>query len=42
VRLFAACHEKPNIAKYEGHFDVDEALLLEHITSTKKLQHSTI
>lgn len=38
VRLFAICHEKRNMAEYEGHFEIDEQLLSELITYTKKLK----
>ena len=38
VRLFAACHEKRNLAEYEGHFNIDEQLLSELISCTKKLK----
>ncbi len=37
IRLFSACHEKRNLAEYEGHFETDEQLLSELIVSTKKL-----
>lgn len=38
VRLFATCHDKRNLAEYEGHFDVDEQLLSELIACTKELK----
>ena len=38
VRMFAACHEKRNLAEYEGHFDIDENLLDELISCAKKLK----
>jgi len=37
IRLFSACHEKRNLAEYEGHFETDEQLLSELIVSTKEL-----
>jgi hypothetical protein len=37
IRLFATCHERRNLAEYEGHFETDEQLLSELIASTKKL-----
>ncbi|MFV2058746.1 MAG: hypothetical protein ACC707_19965 [Thiohalomonadales bacterium] len=38
VRLFATCHERRNLAEYEGHFHIDEQLLSELILCTKKLK----
>jgi hypothetical protein len=37
IRLFATCHERRNLAEYEGHFETDEQLLSELIASTKEL-----
>ena len=37
VRLFATCHDKRNLAEYEGHFEVDANLLKELIDSSKRL-----
>ena len=37
IRLFAICHEKRNLAEYEGHFETDEQLLSELIASAKEL-----
>ena len=37
VRLFTVCHEKRNLAEYEGHFERDEKLLTELIEITKRL-----
>ena len=37
IRLFATCHERRNLAEYEGFFETDEQLLSELIASTKKL-----
>lgn len=37
VRLFALCHERRNLAEYEGYMDVDEALLTELLNETDKL-----
>jgi len=38
VRLFARCHEKRNLAEYEGYFEIDEQLLSELIACTKELK----
>ncbi|WP_341960064.1 hypothetical protein [Pseudomonas sp. RC10] len=38
VRLFALCHERRNLAEYEGYMDIDEALLEELLTSTERLR----
>ncbi|GAB2181887.1 hypothetical protein DLREEDagrD3_21100 [Denitratisoma sp. agr-D3] len=37
VRMFALCHERRNLAEYEGYMDVDEALLAELIAATEVL-----
>lgn len=37
IRIFSHCHEKRNLAEYEGHYEVDEQLLTELITNTKAL-----
>jgi len=37
IRIFSACHDKRNLAEYEGHFEPDEQLLSELITNTKIL-----
>jgi hypothetical protein len=37
VRLFSICHERRNLAEYEGYMDVDEALLAELINNTNEL-----
>ncbi len=37
IRIFSRCHDKRNLAEYEGHFDTDEQLLLELIKNTKEL-----
>jgi len=37
IRLFAKCHEKRNLAEYEGHYEEDELLLSELIISVRKL-----
>ncbi|MDV7212146.1 hypothetical protein [Azotobacter beijerinckii] len=37
VRLFALCHERRNLAEYEGYMDVDESLLAELIVATDAL-----
>lgn len=36
-RIFALCHEKRNLAEYEGYLDVDEQLLAELIKTTQTL-----
>ena len=37
VRMFSICHERRNLAEYEGHMDEDEALLVELIRCGKEL-----
>lgn len=37
VRLFALCHERRNLAEYEGYMEVDEALLAELVIATDAL-----
>ena len=37
IRIFSRCHDKRNLAEYEGHYDTDEQLLLELIKHTKEL-----
>ncbi|VAW97130.1 hypothetical protein MNBD_GAMMA23-1275 [hydrothermal vent metagenome] len=37
IRIFSRCHEKRNLAEYEGHFENDEQLLSELIVNTKLL-----
>jgi hypothetical protein len=37
IRIFSACHDKRNLAEYEGHFEPDEQLLSELVTNTKIL-----
>lgn len=37
VRLFALCHERRNLAEYEGYMDVDENLLAELVAATDAL-----
>ncbi|MBA5983476.1 MULTISPECIES: hypothetical protein [Pseudomonas] len=37
VRLFALCHERRNLAEYEGYMDVDETLLAELLATTDAL-----
>ncbi len=37
VRLFALCHERRNLAEYEGYMEVDEPLLAELIVATDAL-----
>ena len=37
VRLFALCHERRNLAEYEGYMDEDEALLAQLLENTSQL-----
>lgn len=37
VRLFALCHERRNLAEYEGYMDVDDVLLNELLNATDSL-----
>ena len=37
VRLFVLCHERRNLAEYEGYMDVDEALLTDLLAATDAL-----
>jgi hypothetical protein len=37
VRLFALCHERRNLAEYEGYMDEDEALLAQLLESAAQL-----
>lgn len=37
IRIFSLCHERRNLAEYEGHFNVDEQLLKELIANTQAL-----
>ncbi|MDT3311851.1 hypothetical protein QZR14_10825 [Pseudomonas sp. rhizo66] len=37
VRLFALCHERRNLAEYEGYMDEDDALLAQLLESTSQL-----
>ncbi len=37
VRLFALCHERRNLAEYEGYMEVDEPLLAELVSVTDAL-----
>ena len=37
IRIFSKCHDKRNLAEYEGHYETDEQLLSELITNTKAL-----
>ncbi|AEV65494.1 MULTISPECIES: hypothetical protein [Pseudomonas] len=37
VRLFALCHERRNLAEYEGYMDEDDALLTQLIESAAQL-----
>ncbi|WP_323816164.1 hypothetical protein [Cellvibrio sp. NN19] len=37
VRIFALCHERRNLAEYEGYLDVDEKLLAELLQATDAL-----
>ncbi|UZE23461.1 hypothetical protein LOY67_26295 [Pseudomonas sp. B21-056] len=37
VRIFALCHERRNLAEYEGYMDEDHALLIQLIESAAEL-----
>ncbi|MFK4076364.1 hypothetical protein ACI2KX_21825 [Ectopseudomonas khazarica] len=37
VRLFALCHDRRNLAEYEGYMDTDEPLLAELVAATDEL-----
>lgn len=37
VRMFALCHERRNLAEYEGYMDVDAALLTDLLAATDDL-----
>ncbi|TVT86596.1 hypothetical protein [Pseudomonas sp. H3(2019)] len=37
VRLFALCHERRNLAEYEGYMDEDESLLTQLLASTQEM-----
>lgn len=37
VRIFALCHERRNLAEYEGYLDVDEPLLKELLQANNEL-----
>ncbi|MBS1190526.1 MAG: hypothetical protein H6R10_2318 [Rhodocyclaceae bacterium] len=37
VRLFALCHERRNLAEYEGYMDVDDALLTDLVAAADSL-----
>lgn len=37
IRIFSLCHERRNLAEYEGYLDVDEALLAELLQATDTL-----
>jgi hypothetical protein len=37
VRMFALCHERRNLAEYEGYMDVDAALLADLLAATDDL-----
>lgn len=37
VKILSLCHERRNLAEYQGHLDVDEALLAALIATTKGL-----
>jgi hypothetical protein len=37
-RVLAKCHERRNLAEYEGHFEVDEQLLTDLIDCTARLE----
>ena len=37
-RVFDACHNRRNVAEYEGHLDIDNALLADLVRLTAELQ----
>lgn len=37
IRIFSICHDRRNLAEYEGHMEVDEPLLEELILNAKEL-----
>lgn len=37
MRIFVLCHERRNLAEYEGYLDVDEKLLAELLQATNVL-----
>jgi len=37
-RVFDACHNRRNLAEYEGHLDIDDALLADLVRLTGELQ----
>ena len=37
IRLFSRCHDKRNLAEYEGHYETDEQLLAELIANIQVL-----
>ncbi|EXF92050.1 hypothetical protein HK44_014715 [Pseudomonas fluorescens HK44] len=37
VRLFALCHERRNLAEYEGYMDEDESLLKQLLSGTREM-----
>lgn len=37
TRIFSICHDRRNLAEYEGYFEIDEPLLAELIANTKQL-----
>lgn len=37
IRIFALCHERRNLAEYEGYLDIDEKLLAELLQATDAL-----
>jgi hypothetical protein len=38
VRMFALCHERRNLAEYEGYLDADDALLTDLLAATDDLK----
>jgi hypothetical protein len=37
IRVFSTCHDRRNLAEYEGHMETDEQLLSELIENTIEL-----
>lgn len=41
-RILAKCHERRNVAEYEGHLEVDEQLLKDLVASAEKVHAAVI
>ena len=42
TKVFSLCHERRNVAEYEGHLEIDDQLVEELITLTDELMKSVI